>query len=225
MPSSSSFSDIRPEQITAREEHHRRNGAPPSDPKESVDSTKYLDSIGAHFHLPNKQESWPKSIEDLTDDEATSWKPDVTRKTNGTSLYPWSDSRDSPPDGSTPTPTRARTPTQGGPYLPPSEMEEFRRQRPDEQASTSELGHSGVDSPTRTRQSSPYTTAGHGTHDGEPPQPRSRAHTMFSPSHTPSHRSLDTADEDNRGGEGPSSPCPWSPYDQKSSKVAGSHKG
>ena len=142
MPSSSSYSDVRPEQITAREEHHRRNGPPPLDVKENVDTTEFLDAIGAHFQLPNKQESWPKSIEDLTDDEGTSRKPDVTRKTNSTSLYPWSDPQDNPLNGSTqtPTPTRARTPTQNGAYLPPSEMEEFLRQRTHKQTRRNELG-------------------------------------------------------------------------------------
>ena len=129
MPLSSNFSDLRPERIIAREEHYCRNGPPSSGAKESVNSTDLLDAIGTHFQLPNKQESWPKSIEDLTDDEGTPRKPDVTPNNIRTSLYPWSDRKGSPPSRSTLTPTRTPTPTQGGAYLPRSEMKEFRRQQ------------------------------------------------------------------------------------------------
>lgn len=128
MPSSSTWSDLDPERITAREEHHRRNSPPPSDARKSIDPTD-LGAIGAHFRLTNKQESWPKSIE-ITDDEEATQKSNGTPKANSMSLGPSSDPKDSPPGGSTPTTTRARTPIQGGAFLPEGyEMEEFRRRR------------------------------------------------------------------------------------------------
>ena len=125
MPSSSGYSDIRPDRIQAREDQYLRDVQARCHSlaaQKSVDSTE-LRSIGAHLVLP-KHGPWSDSLE-LTDNEAMSSGPIPILK----SPHAGSDSRTntaaSTADGS-PAP-RTYTPIKGVAYLPSHEYKELQR--------------------------------------------------------------------------------------------------
>jgi hypothetical protein len=127
MSSSDSYSDIHPDRIDARERSYLQDvqaRSPSPVARSGIDPTE-LHSIGAHLDLSSKQQSWPKTISDLTNDEGASQKPGPMPKPLKTTVH--QPHHNGSPTGESPT-TRACTPT-CGPYLTPSEMDEFWRRR------------------------------------------------------------------------------------------------
>ncbi|KAF2112408.1 hypothetical protein BDV96DRAFT_649197 [Lophiotrema nucula] len=105
----------------------------------------------------------------------------------------------------------------GGPYLSPDEYEIFRSRRNPSPSS----GHSSRE--YITAQGSPQSVT---TFDAEEGEDIARNTTpYFTPSHTPSHHSLETDDLDEEEHEGhilrvPESPSPWSPHHHHQSHIA-----
>jgi hypothetical protein len=130
MTSIGGYSDTLLDYMRAREASHRRDmhaRSPSPVVRKGVDSTE-LDCVGAHLVLSTKDQSYPTSIGDLTDDEVASLKSGPTPKPLKTVVQPQPRPDGNSPSGESST-ARTYTPKASGQYLPPSEMEEFWRQR------------------------------------------------------------------------------------------------
>ncbi|KAF1942696.1 hypothetical protein EJ02DRAFT_421881 [Clathrospora elynae] len=217
MFSSNGYSDIHPDQIRARKEHyHRYTQARSASPvvRRGIDCTE-LESMGAHFNLPSKQEFWPKVIDDFTDDEAAPRGSSSTPKFLDITHDQRFDRNGSRSSG-LPT-TRTCTPIKCGPFLPLLELDEFWRQRANNETSANRTGQPYEASPTTRQSPSLCTTIDLDAHDANFPETRRQVYVALSTSHTPSHRSMGTVEEDIRSvKDEPGEPGPWSSYDRKS---------
>jgi hypothetical protein len=127
MPTKSEESDLRWDRIEAREIHYQQcaQASPqPQTTKKRIDSIE-LGAIGAHLEDAPENESYPERIDDFATNDALHPSCDSVLKLCGDSFH---DQPDSVTSVSDKVSTAAACTPKWGPYLPPSEMKEARRQ-------------------------------------------------------------------------------------------------
>lgn len=193
MPSSSTLSDVDPARVLAREQHHdlQRPSTPP--PKVRQDST-VLSLIGSHLNNTPEPESWPSSIENLTEDEMSS--PSTLPTPRGLDATSQNETGiDDNTFEDEPLTSLMRTQMVDVTYLPRAQYRLFYRQHTREQTMRDIGERSSEPSPTRLPASN-INAIEYRTRQGEAPERTHHVQVAFSVSHTAPPMSVYTVEED-----------------------------
>lgn len=174
---------------------------------------KDLHAIGALFQFNSKQSPWPKYIE-IIEDEGTSQSSNAASNPPAAPHNPPPSHNDSRPVS--PSPPPRHTPLWAVGDVSQSECTKLSCSKSNIHKAFSKSVQSSEGSTTLPPGSSPCTTV-FGDDNERIPDRQGQPRTPASTRYTPSHRSIGTNEDGNgRIGE-PTSPPPWSPYDQKRS--------